>query len=52
MDLSEIWDWNFFWSMFMNFAASVAPFVQIPIAILVVGMLLAAVVKSVRGRDQ
>lgn len=50
MDVSDVWDWNFFWSMFRNFMATASPFVMIVVVVAVVGMLLAAIVGIVRGK--
>lgn len=50
MDLSDLWDWNFFWSMFRNFVATGAPFVMIVVVVAVVGMLLGTIVAIARGR--
>ncbi|RAU92493.1 PTS ascorbate transporter subunit IIC [Paenibacillus sp. YN15] len=47
MNVSDVWDWPFFWSMFRNFVASAAPFLMIPAAVLVVGMLMNAIVSAV-----
>lgn len=40
MNISDVFDWTFFWQMFRNFAASGAPFVMVIIAVSVAGMLL------------
>ena len=50
MDLSDIWDWDFFWSMFRNFTATGAPFVMIVVVVAVVGMLLGTIVSIVRSK--
>lgn len=47
MNLSDIWDWDFFWSMFRNFMATASPFVMIVVVIIVVGMLLKVIVQAV-----
>lgn len=49
MNVSDVWDWDFFWSMFRNFMATAAPFVMIVIVVIVVGMLLKNIVQAVRG---
>ena len=49
MYFGNIWDWNFFWQVFQNFLASGAPFVLIVVAASVVGILLAVIVRAVRG---
>jgi len=49
MNVSDVWDWDFFWSMFRNFMATAAPFVMIPIVVLVVGILIRVIVKAVAG---
>ncbi|MEK5400680.1 PTS ascorbate transporter subunit IIC [Paenibacillus sp. FSL K6-2859] len=48
MNMSDIWDWNFYWQMFRNFTATVSPFVMIPVAILSVGLLVIMIVSIVR----
>lgn len=47
MNVSDIWDWAFFWSMFRNFMATASPFVMIPVAVIVVGLLLGVIIKAV-----
>ena len=47
MNVSDIWDWPFFWSMFRNFMATAAPFVMIPVVVIVVGLLLKVIIQSV-----
>ncbi|RIV26730.1 PTS ascorbate transporter subunit IIC [Alicyclobacillaceae bacterium I2511] len=49
MYFGNVWDWNFFWSVFQNFLASGASFVLIVVAALVVGILLRVVVNAIRG---
>ncbi len=49
MYFGNVWDWNFFWSVFQNFLASASPFVLIVIAAIVVGLLLSVVVRAVKG---
>lgn len=44
MDVSDVWDWNFFWSMFRNFMATTSPFVMIGVVVAVVGMILSVIV--------
>ncbi|URJ38186.3 PTS ascorbate transporter subunit IIC (plasmid) [Paenibacillus polymyxa] len=50
MDISDIWDWNFFWSMWKNFMKTGSNFVMVVVAVVVVGMLMAAIVNAVKGR--
>lgn len=50
MYFGNVWDWNFFWTLFNNFLASVSPFVMIPIAVGVVGLLVAVVISAVVRR--
>lgn len=47
MNVSDVWDWPFFWSMFRNFMATVAPFVMIPLAVIVVGLLVTIIISAV-----
>lgn len=49
MDISDVWDWAFFWSMFRNFTATISPFVMIPVAIAAVTMLILAIVLIVKA---
>lgn len=52
MNLSGVWDWNFFWNSFGFFIKTVAPFLMIIVAIIAVGMLLLVVIRAVRnGKD-
>lgn len=50
MNVSDVFDWAFFWSMFRNFVASAAPFIMIVVAIYAMGLLLGMIVKAVRNR--
>ena len=50
-DLSNVWDWSFFWGMFGFFMKSVAPFALIPVAIICVGLLISVVVKAVSRKS-
>lgn len=47
MNVSDIWDWNFFWQMFRNFMATASPFVMIPIVVIVVGLLIGVIIRAV-----
>jgi hypothetical protein len=47
--LSDVWDWSFFWGMFGFFMKSVSPFVMIPVAIISVGLLIAVIIRAVKG---
>lgn len=47
MNVSDVWDWNFFWQMFRNFMATSSPFVMIPVAVIVVGLLIGVIISSV-----
>jgi hypothetical protein len=47
MNVSDVWDWDFFWSMFRNFMATASPFVMIPTVVIVVGLLLKVIIQSV-----
>ncbi|NHN35542.1 PTS ascorbate transporter subunit IIC [Paenibacillus agricola] len=49
MNVSDVWDWDFFWSMFRNFMATASPFVMIPVVVIVVGMLLTVIIRAVAG---
>ncbi|TRM08767.1 PTS ascorbate transporter subunit IIC [Lentibacillus cibarius] len=48
MNLSGVWDWNFFWDTFGFMLKTVASFLMIIVAIIAVGMLLNVVIKAVR----
>lgn len=50
LNVSDVWDWAFMWSMFRNFMATASPFVMIVVAVAVAGMLLAIIVNTVRNR--
>ncbi|GBK66264.1 hypothetical protein PbDSM24746_62860 [Paenibacillus macerans] len=47
MNVSDIWDWNFFWQMFRNFMATAAPFVMIVVVVVVVGLLIGVIIRAV-----
>lgn len=49
MNVSDVWDWAFFWSMFRNFMATASPFVMIPTVVIVVGLLLKVIIQAVRA---
>jgi ascorbate-specific PTS system EIIC-type component UlaA len=49
VNLSGVWDWDFFWNCFGFLLKTVASFVMIVIAIIAVGMLINAVIKAVRS---
>jgi hypothetical protein len=49
VNVSDVWDWVFFWQMFRNFMSTASPFVMIAVVVLVVGMLLGAIISAVRG---
>lgn len=48
MYFGNVWDFNFFWQVFQNFLASVAPYVEIVVAAITVGILLGVVVAAIR----
>lgn len=50
MNVSDVWDFTFFWQMFRNFMATASPFVMIVVAVAVVGMLLTAIIGAVIRR--
>lgn len=52
MNVSDVWDWNFFWQMFRNFMATASPFVMIPVAVIVVGLLIGVIIAAVAGRKK
>lgn len=47
MNVSDLWDWTFFWQMFRNFMGTAAPFVMIVMVVLVVGLLLTVIIRAV-----
>lgn len=47
MNVADVWDWIFFWQMFRNLMGTAAPFVMIVVVVLVVGLLLAVIIKAV-----
>lgn len=47
MNVSDVWDWAFYWQMFRNFMATVAPFVMIPTVVLTVGLLITVIIVAV-----
>ncbi len=48
MNVSDLWDWDFFWQMFRNFTGTVSPFVMIPVAVLTVGLLITVIIVAIR----
>lgn len=48
MNVSDVWDWDFFWQMFRNFMGTVSPFVMIPVVIIAVGLLIGVIIQAVR----
>lgn len=50
MNVSDVFDWAFMWSMFRNFMATASPFVMVIVAIAAVGMLLGIIVATVWRR--
>lgn len=50
MNLSGALDWDFFWGVFGMLFKMSSPFLLIIIAIIAVGMLLAGVIKAVKGK--
>lgn len=51
MNLSGVWDWDFFWNTFGFILKTVASFLMIIVAIIAVGMLLRVVIAAVRNKD-
>jgi hypothetical protein len=49
VNISDIWDWAFFWSMFRNFMTTIQPFVMIVVVCLVVPMLLKGLIGAIRS---
>jgi hypothetical protein len=49
VNLSGVWDWDFFWNCFGFILKTVASFLMVVIAILGVGMLLKVVIDAVRS---
>lgn len=49
MNLSDVWDWTFFWNTFGFILKTVASFLMIIVAIIAVGMLLQVVIRAVRS---
>ena len=47
MNVSDVWDWTFFWQMFRNFMATASPFVMIPVVVIVVGLLISVIIRAV-----
>lgn len=47
MNVSDVWDWTFFWQMFRNNMATASPFVMIVVAVIVVGLLLTVIIRAV-----
>jgi hypothetical protein len=50
MNVSDVFDWAFMWSMFRNFVATAAPFLMIIVAIGAAGMLLNIIIGAVRSK--
>lgn len=50
MNVSDVFDWAFMWSMFRNFMATAAPFVMIIVAVAVMGMIINYLSDAVRER--
>lgn len=50
LNVSDVFDWAFFWSMFRNFVATAAPFVMIVVAIFAMGLLLQMIIKAVKTK--
>lgn len=50
-NLSNVWDFSFFWGIFAFLLQTVAPFVLIIIAIVAVGLLLKVVIRAIRERN-
>lgn len=50
-NMSDVWDWNFFWNVVSNWLSSAAPFALIVVAAIVVGLILQAVVGGVDHND-
>ena len=49
-DMSNVFDWTFFWGVFSFFLKTVAPFLMLIIAIFAVGWLLKMVVGAVKSK--
>lgn len=49
MYFGDVWDWNFFWAIFKNILSSAAPFMEIVIAVIAVGLVLVAIVRAIKG---
>ncbi|KGP85297.1 MULTISPECIES: hypothetical protein [unclassified Paenibacillus] len=47
MNVSDLWDFSFFWQMFRNNMATVSPFVMVVVAPIVVGILITVIIKAV-----
>lgn len=47
MNVSDLWDWTFFWQMFRNHMGTAAPFVMVVVVVLVVGLLLSVIIQAV-----
>lgn len=50
-NLSNVWDFSFFWGIFAFLLQTVAPFVMIIVAIIAVGLLLKVIIKAIRERN-
>lgn len=44
MNVSDVFDWTFFWQMFRNFVATGSPFVMVMVAVSVAGAILTLIV--------
>lgn len=49
MNLSNVWDWTFFWETFGFILKTAANFLMVIVAIRAVGMLLKAVIGAIRS---
>ncbi|MEK5090503.1 PTS ascorbate transporter subunit IIC [Paenibacillus sp. FSL M8-0228] len=52
MNVSDLWDFTFFWQMFRNFIATAAPFVMVVMAVYVVKLLLSSIMSAVARRKE
>jgi phosphotransferase system glucose/maltose/N-acetylglucosamine-specific IIC component len=50
MNVADVFDWAFMWSMFRNFVATASPFVMIIVAISAAGLLLGIIIGAVSRR--
>jgi ascorbate-specific PTS system EIIC-type component UlaA len=49
LNLSGVWDWDFFWNTFGYILKTVAAFLMVIVAIIAVGMLLNVVINAIRN---